>query len=159
MIFFKLLYHLCSIIKIVFYKLIFREHILIPYTVSFRKGCTILVSNDGKLFLGNNVFLNNYSSIVCCNLIKIGDNTIIGENVKIYDHNHVYRRADVPVKDQGFTSSPIQIGDNCWLANNVVVLKGVTIGNHCVIGAGCIVYKNVPDNSILLSDGTIKPIE
>ena len=43
---------------------------------------------------------------------------------------------------------PITIGDYCWLGANVTVLPGVTIGNRCIIGAGSVVTKDVPDDSI-----------
>lgn len=46
--------------------------------------------------------------------------------------------------------APITIGDNCWLASNITVCPGVTIGNGCVIGAGAWVTKDVPDNSLVV---------
>lgn len=83
--------------------------------------------------------------------ISIGDGTIFGENVKVYDHNHCYKNPDVPIKEQGFSSAPINIGNHCWIGSNVVILKGVTIGDNCVIGAGCIVYKDVPSGTIVVN--------
>ena len=44
---------------------------------------------------------------------------------------------------------PIIIGDNCWFGANVTVLQGVTIGNGCVIAAGSVVTKDVPDNAMI----------
>ena len=82
-------------------------------------------------------------------MIEIGDGTIFGENVKVYDHNHLYKNTSISIKEQGYSSAPIKIGKHCWIASNVVILKGVTIGDNCVIGAGCVVYKDVPANSIL----------
>lgn len=55
------------------------------------------------------------------------------------------------IKDQGFTSSEIIIGNNCWIASNVLILKGVKIGDRSVIGAGCIVFEDVPPDSILIN--------
>jgi maltose O-acetyltransferase len=46
----------------------------------------------------------------------------------------------------------ILIGDNCWIANNVIILGGVTIGNNVVIGAGSIVTRNIPDNSLAVGN-------
>ena len=48
-----------------------------------------------------------------------------------------------------YGSFRIIIGNNCWIASNVVILKGTKIGNNCVIGAGCIVSGIIPDNSIV----------
>lgn len=85
------------------------------------------------------------------NSITIGTGTIFGENVKIYDHNHCYKDIEIPIKNQGYSSKPINIGKHCWIGSNVVILKGVTIGDNSVIGVGCIIYKDVPSGSILLN--------
>lgn len=85
------------------------------------------------------------------NKITIGEGTIFGENVKIYDHNHCYKDTSIPIKAQGYTSAPIRIGKHCWIASNVTILKGVTIGDNCVIGAGCMIHKDVPEGTVLLN--------
>ena len=71
--------------------------------------------------------------------------------MKVYDHNHCYKDVTMPIKDQGYTSAPIKIGRHCWVASNVVILKGVTIGDNCCIGAGCVVYKDVPEGTTLIN--------
>lgn len=89
------------------------------------------------------------------NEITIGEGTIFGENVKIYDHNHCYKDTSIPIKAQGYTSVPIHIGRHCWIASNVTILKGVTIGDNCVIGAGCVVYKDVPEGCVVVNKQTL----
>ena len=52
---------------------------------------------------------------------------------------------------------PIKVGDNCWFGANVSVMPGVTIGNGCVIAAGSVVTKDLPDNSLAVGvPATIK---
>jgi maltose O-acetyltransferase len=46
------------------------------------------------------------------------------------------------------TAYPITIGEDCWLGGNVVVCPGVTIGNRCIIAAGSVVTKDIPDDSL-----------
>ena len=65
--------------------------------------------------------------------------------------NHCYQDPNVPIKEQGFTSAPVNIGKHCRIASNVVILKGVTIGDNCVIGAGCVIYKDVPEESVMIN--------
>ena len=113
-----------------------------------RKGVK-LNANGGKITIGNGVFMNANSSINAHLDVKIGNNVIMGENVHIYDHNHVFKDADALISSQGFKSKPVEIGDNCWLGTNVVVLAGVKIGKNCVIGANCLIHKDVPDNTIV----------
>ena len=71
----------------------------------------------------------------------------------MYDHNHCYKDVNVSIKYQGYTEAPIVIGKHCWIASNVVILKGVKIGDNCVIGAGCVVYKDVPERTVMVNGG------
>lgn len=119
---------------------------------SIRNYCNILVSNDAELHIGNNVFMNNYCSINCLEKIEIGENTLFGEGVKLYDHNHQYSASpEFRVEHQKFNAAPIKIGKNCWIGSNVIVLKGVTIGDNVIIGAGCVIHKDIPSNSMIIN--------
>lgn len=117
--------------------------------ISIRNYCNILVGNEAQLIIGDNVFMNNYCSINCLDEIEIGDNTLFGEGVKLYDHNHQHTKGKV--EHHIFTKASIKIGKNCWLGSNVSVLKGVTVGDNTIIGAGCTIYKDVPANSIVIN--------
>lgn len=110
-----------------------------------------MIDKGAEVIIGNHVFFNNYCSLNALQRISIGDGTIFGENVKVYDHNHCYKNPDIPIKKQGFVTAPVKIGKHCWIASIVVILKGVTIGDNCVIGAGCIVYKDVPSNTVVVN--------
>lgn len=76
----------------------------------------MMIGKNGEVNIGNNVFFNNYCSLNAIERIIIGDGTIFGENVKVYDHNHCYQDPNVPIKEQGFTSAPVNIGKHCWIA-------------------------------------------
>ncbi|WP_213083447.1 acyltransferase [Epilithonimonas caeni] len=118
---------------------------------SFRKGFSIVLDGPkANISIGDYCFFNNFCTIAARSKITIGDYSIFGENIKIYDHNHKYKKNEIPIKDQGYTEAPITIGKHCWIASNVIILKGITIGDNCVIGAGCIVHEDVPDNSVLI---------
>lgn len=115
-----------------------------------RDYCNISVLPGASLLIGNGVFFNNYSSINCIDKITIGDGTIFGESVKLYDHNHEYGfNPDFFIDKTTFKTSPIIIGKNCWIGSNTVILKGVKIGENCIIGAGCVIHKSVPANTIV----------
>lgn len=117
----------------------------------FRKGFHIYIEDGGSIFIGKNCFFNHNCSITARDKIFIGGNCIFGENVKIYDHNHKYRDKNKLISKQGFSSAPVVVNDNCWIGSNVTILKGVTIGENSVIGAGVIVYKNIPENSVVIN--------
>lgn len=123
-------------------------------SVDLRNYINIWVGKEGHLKLGNRVFLNNYCSINCLHEIEIGENTLFGEGVKIYDHNHQYsyENDQLKVSPKEFSLGAVKIGKNCWLGSNVVVLKGVTIGDNSIIGAGCVIHKDVPANSVIVNE-------
>ncbi|NML58034.1 acyltransferase [Chryseobacterium cheonjiense] len=128
------------------------KKITIGNAASFRNYTHILVEKNATLEIGDHFFMNNFCSISCLESISIGDNTLFGENVKLYDHNHVYHtQPDFKLFHSEFTKAPIVIGNNCWLGSNVTVLKGVTIGDNCIIGAGCVIYKDIPDNTTVVN--------
>ena len=122
--------------------------------MSCRKFCNFLMYENARLTIGENVFFNNYCSVNCLAHIEIGANTIFGEGVKLYDHNHAYDRSEnkINVHRDKFTSSAIVIGKNCWIASNVTILKGVTIGDNVIIGANCLIHTSIPSNAVVRLD-------
>lgn len=123
--------------------------LFIGKSVVFREFINILVEKNSTLKIDDNVFFNNCCSINCLDSIKIGENTLFGEGVKIYDHNHSYTLRPFQIDRGGFTTAPIVIGENCWIGSNVTILKGVTIGKNVIIGANCLVVKSIPSGCIV----------
>lgn len=116
-----------------------------------RSNCSFVVG-EGTLKIGDRFFMNNYSSINCLESIEIGDDCLFGEGVKLYDHNYDYKDTrQIPVNKKGHLKGPIKIGDNCWLGSNTTVLMNVTIGNNVIIGANNLVFKDIPDNTIVVA--------
>lgn len=104
----------------------------------------VLLQAHGQIEIGGGVFANRDVMIVAFERIEIGTDTRIGERVSIRDHDHRFDKPELPLKDQGYSVQPVRIGQNCWIGCNSVVLKGVTIGDHAVVGAGSVVTRDVP---------------
>lgn len=82
--------------------------------------------------------------------IIIGDDVMMGENVTMMTYSHAHNRLDVPMNIQGFEPEKVMyIGNDVWIGNNSMILPGVNIGNHCIIAAGAVVTKEVPDYAIV----------
>lgn len=101
------------------------------------------------------MFFNRGCSINCLESVEIGDHCIFGENVKIYDQNHRFSDRNEIIRNQGYSISPVNIGKGCWICSNAAILKGVTIGDHSVIGAGCVISQNVPAHSIVRNQSNL----
>ncbi len=129
-----------------------RAHFIVGTNVICRNFENFHVSS-GKLILHDGVFINNSCSFNCMERIEIGSGTMMGEGVRFYDHDHIYT-ADTIEKWQWITA-PIKVGKDCWIGSNVTILKGVTIGDNTVIGAGCLVRKDIPANSVVYNDGNL----
>lgn len=132
-----------------YYKVIFGNKVSFGANFRSRGRFNLFIDKTGSVIFGKNIFLNNDFSANSQSKIEIGDNCILGENVKMYDHNHVFANKNISISKQGFNSAPIKIGKDCWIGSNVTILKGVQIGSNCVIGANCLIYKDIPSNSVV----------
>lgn len=103
-----------------------------------------------KIIIGDGVTIQQNSHITCAKKITIGQNTNIAANVTITDINHRYQDIVTPVDKQGIDVSEVHVGEDCKIYNNVVVLPGVNIGRHCIIGANCVVNTDIPDYSVVV---------
>jgi len=80
--------------------------------------------------------------------VEIGNNINIAQNVVMSGLNHGYEDITIPPREQKCTTKKITIGNDCWIGANVVITAGVNIGKHCVIAAGSVVTKDIPEYSI-----------
>ncbi|MFC6259813.1 sugar O-acetyltransferase [Levilactobacillus fujinensis] len=110
------------------------------------------VNPNFRCEFGDNVHVGDhfYANYDCVMLdgapITIGDNVLFGPKVGLYTSNHLFDAAER--KLGGCIAKPITVGSHCWLAANVTVLPGVTIGDDTIIGAGSVVTHDIPANVI-----------
>lgn len=97
--------------------------------------------------LAENVFINAFCTFLDGGYITIGKHTLIGPHVQIYTPHHpidyVERRKPV---EYGY---PVTIGEDCWIGGGAIICPGVTIGNRCIIAAGSVVTRDVPDDCMV----------
>lgn len=84
--------------------------------------------------------------------IIIGDSVLFAPNVAVYSTTHSYIDITKPIKEQTLLNKTTVIKDNSWIGINSVIMAGVTIGKHVVIGANSFVNKDVPDFSIAVGN-------
>ena len=100
--------------------------------------------------IGENFYANINLTLLDANKIKFGNNVFVGPNCSFYTSGHPI---DIKTRNQGLEyAKPIEIGDNVWIGGSVVVLPGVKIGSNSVIGAGSVVVKDIPKNSVAVGN-------
>lgn len=102
---------------------------------------------DSKIIIGNDIFTNNNLFISAGNLIKIGDDTLIGQGVTIIDMEA--HGIDPTKRRQIGEIGKVIIGRNVWLGNNVTILKNSEIGDNTIVAAGAVVAGKFPTNTII----------
>ena len=81
--------------------------------------------------------------------VTIGKKVMMGPEVVIYTSGHRHDRCDIPMSAQGDDETkPVVIGDDVWIGRRVIIMPGVKIGTGCIIGAGAVVTKDIPDYSV-----------
>lgn len=122
-------------------------------SISVGKNCWImrnamLVTYAGTIEIGDDVSINPGTIIYGNGGVKIGNATRIATGTVIVAANHIFDDRSTPIMKQGLTMKGITIGDDVWIGSRVVIVDGANVGHGCVIGAGSVVTKSLPDYSV-----------
>ena len=107
------------------------------------RGNAVFRVEGGELTVGDKCFFNQNVSITCKKKIVIGDRCQFANNVVIVDHDHAGSE-----NWGSYVETPVNIGNDVWIGANVVIMRGTTIGDKAVIGAGSIVKGDVPAGKV-----------
>ena len=100
-----------------------------------------------NIYIGDHVYLNFLCTILDNAEVRIGNHVMIGPGVQIYTAAHLL---EAEPRIQGLeVARPIAIEDNVWLGGSAVLLPGVRIGRNAVVGAGAVVSRDVPANTVV----------
>ena len=165
-----LLEKILSVLRVILIKIKYPS-VKITFNSYVGKNCQIHCDNNSRIFL-NKVHLANgvvleakrggqisiiksyigfNSVIVSIDSISIGENVEIAEMVVLRDQNHNFDFTSTPISIQGFNYAPIFIGNNTWVGAKATILKGVSIGENCLIGAHSLVNKgSFPDGCLIV---------
>ena len=95
-----------------------------------------------NIYAGDGLFINFDCVILDCNVVRLGDNVLLGPKVQIYTAHHPLepeaRRTLVEM------ASPVHIGDDVWIGGGAIICPGVTVGAGSTIGAGSVVTRDIP---------------
>ena len=117
-------------------------------------GCTIqnyaffqLTMPNPKVYIGNNTVVGRHCMITAKNLIRLGDNVLMGAYVQIIDHNHGFKAGQI-IRDQKAEIGEVVIGNDVWIGAGAKILINCHIGDGAIIGANAVVTGDIPPNAI-----------
>ncbi len=132
-----------------------RQEMMKEMLAEVGEGCYIespFYSNwgGGHVHFGKHVYCNFGVTMVDDTHIYVGDDTMFGPNVTVATAGHPLLPE---LRAKGYQyNAPVHIGKNCWIGAGVLIMPGITIGDHVVIGAGSVVTKNLPSNVIAVGN-------
>ena len=110
----------------------------------------------GDVVIGDHTRIGLHNTII--GPVTIGSHVNLAQGITVTALNHSFSNPQQRIDEQGVSTQPVTIGDDVWIGANAVILPGVNIGNHCVVAAGAVVTKDVPDNT-LVAGVPAKPIK
>lgn len=113
-----------------------------------------------NIYIGDNVIINMNCTFVDNKEITIGNYVLIASNVQIYTSSHPVLPQERLIFENAKESEcffktfarPVEIQDNVWIGGGCIILPGVTIGKNSVIGAGSVVTRSIPENSVAVGN-------
>lgn len=115
--------------------------------VLFYPGIHLETQGEGIIEIGDGVVLSRGVHIVAFERVVLGDGAMVGEYASIRDANH---RLDAnSLRDSGHDSAPVIVGRNAWVGRGAAVLKGVSLGDSCVVGANAVVTRDVAAGAVV----------
>ncbi len=121
------------------------------------EATSVFENKTATVKIGRRCNLGDNLQIHCADSVTIGDNVGIAWDVIIMDHNY-HSLTGFSEGEPDLDPRPVVIGDRVWLGIRTIVLKGVHIGDGCVIGAGSVVTRDIPPNT-LAAGNPAKPIK
>ena len=101
----------------------------------------------GDVIIGDYTRIGLHNTII--GPVTIGNHVNLAQGITVTALNHNFEDTKKRIDEQDVSTTPVTISDDVWIGANAVILPGVHIGRHCVVAAGAVVTKDVPDHSLV----------
>ena len=118
--------------------------------VRISENCVIRVGEQGLLRLGARAIIGPNTRIMAATQVLVGARCMTSWNCSIFDS--LGHRMRLEGQEEAEIEAPITIGDDVWIGPYATIMKGVTIGNNCIVGAGSVVRRDVPANTLVMGN-------
>lgn len=112
------------------------------------QGCKVR-AHEGEVSIGAKTVLGQECTISAYQHVSIGRECIVADRVMMIDFDHGVVDVERPIREQGIYKRDVRVGHNVWIGYGACILRGVTVGDNCVIGTSSVVTRDVPDNAIV----------
>jgi acetyltransferase-like isoleucine patch superfamily enzyme len=111
-------------------------------------GCKIR-AHEGEVRIGAKTVLGQECTISAYQHVSIGRECIVADRTMLIDFDHGMVEVERPIREQGIYKRDVRIGHNVWVGYGACFLRGVTVGDNCVVGTYAVVNRDVPDNAVV----------
>lgn len=109
-------------------------------------GVTIAALGSGHVELDDGAFVGHHCTLAARRHVRVGERSFLAELVSVRDHDH---DPDRPPSSGAALVDPVLIGADVWIAAKATVVRGVTIGERCVVAAHAVVREDAPPFSVV----------
>ena len=110
--------------------------------------CKIRV-HEGEFLLGAKSVMGQECTISAYQHVSIGRECIIADRVMMIDFDHGMVEVERPIREQGIYKRNVDVGHNVWIGYGACVLRGVTVGDNCIVGTNSVLTREVPENAVV----------
>ena len=104
--------------------------------------------HEGRVCIGAKSVLGQECTISAYQCVEIGRECIVADRVMLIDFDHGVVEVERPIRLQGIYKRDVRVGHNAWIGYGACILRGVSIGNNCVVGTAAVVTASLPDNAV-----------
>jgi acetyltransferase-like isoleucine patch superfamily enzyme len=105
--------------------------------------------HEGEVRIGDKTVLGQECTISAYQHVSIGEQCILADRVMLIDFDHNVAEVERPIRLQGIYKRDVRVGNNVWIGFAAQILRGVTVGDNAIVGAGAVVTRDVPDNAVV----------
>jgi acetyltransferase-like isoleucine patch superfamily enzyme len=105
--------------------------------------------HEGKVYIGDKTVLGQECTISAYQHVSIGEQCILADRVMLIDFDHNVAEVERPIRVQGIYKRDVRVGSNVWIGFGAQIMRGVSVGDNAIVGAGSIVTKDVPANAVV----------
>jgi acetyltransferase-like isoleucine patch superfamily enzyme len=105
--------------------------------------------HEGTVRIGAKTVLGQECTISAFQHVSIGRECILADRVMLIDFDHGVTEVDRPIRLQGIYKRDVRVGHNVWIGYGACVLRGVTVGDNCIVGTNSVLTREVPENAVV----------